>query len=251
MEQFAQPKIDEIRPKDAATNKSQEPPRDSPLVPNATPPPQGKEETCYCRPDQTPLWKTVLETAAVFLGIVVAFIYGGQLIQMIESNKLTREALIANSRAWISPMSAGFEETPKLHQPLKFGIQYGNPGRSPALAVRPVYRMRSLAKGVFDDNSVKSIIESDAICNNVVEAPGADVIYPEQPNGYKLEFTSGEPNFIEDQELFNGSKAFLLEVCFAYQTIGVLHHTSFCYYYRSGVTKETQWNVCTAGNHAD
>ena len=103
----------------------------------------------------------------------------------------------------------------------------------------------------MDDNSIKSAIESDEICKGVTEAAGADVIYPEQPNGYKLDFEVKEPNFINDPEVFDGRKIFVMEMCFAYRTTGTLHHTSFCYFYQGGTTKVNQWSICTAGNHAD
>lgn len=146
---------------------------------------------------------------------------------------------------------AGFREIPQQGKPLSFGIQYGNPGKSPALDVRPTYKIRSVPKSSLDDNSIKSVIESDDICKGVTEAVGADVIYPEQPNGYKLEFQTSEPSFINDPDIFDGGKVFLMEMCFAYKTFGKLHHTSLCYFYEAGRSKVDQWNICTAGNHAD
>ena len=167
------------------------------------------------------------------------------------ANTIASNSLKESSRAWISPVSAGFDTIPKLNQPLKWGVQYSNPGHSPALDVRPIFRVRSVLKSSFDDNSYTTTVENDAVCDKVVDAAGADVIYPEQPNGYKLNFQTIEPSFINDPDIFNGRKAFLLEMCFAYKTIGTLHHTSFCYFYISGLTKDNQWNVCNAGNHAD
>lgn len=197
-------------------------------------------------------WSQVfLDGVLIIIGIRLACIYSGQLSQMVESNKTSRDAFTASSRAWISPMSAGFKETPKPRNPLQFGVQYGNPGHSPALDVRPIYKIRSVPASSFDDNSIKASIEADDVCHGVLEAPGADAIYPEQPNGYRLDFTLKEPNFIDDPDIFDGKKVFILEMCFAYKTINSLRHTSFCYFYRSGTTLPNQWNVCNAGNHAD
>src|ERR1700683_229860 len=84
---YLQPKADRVDPKDATTEEGNKPPRDIPAISETTPPPQSYKETCHCRPDQTPLWKKLLETAAVFVGFAVAIIYHGQLTVM--SGQLT------------------------------------------------------------------------------------------------------------------------------------------------------------------
>jgi hypothetical protein len=66
------PHIDSVDPQGNPDSLAAESPRDSDLVPQVT----------QCKPDQTPLWKMVLETFAVIVGIVVAGIYYGQLYVM-------------------------------------------------------------------------------------------------------------------------------------------------------------------------
>ena len=82
---------------DESVPKSPTPPNANSAPAKATPDPKNDEPRCKCRPDQTPLSKQILEAAAVIIGLYVAFIYSGQLTQMIASNKLTRDSLIANS----------------------------------------------------------------------------------------------------------------------------------------------------------
>ncbi|MFZ0199381.1 MAG: hypothetical protein WB523_11135 [Candidatus Sulfotelmatobacter sp.] len=77
-----QRKTDCIEPKDAPRQEGEKPPQDTPLVPETTPAPERQKKTCHCKPDQTPLWKKLLETAAVLVGIYVAYIYHGQLVVM-------------------------------------------------------------------------------------------------------------------------------------------------------------------------
>jgi hypothetical protein len=79
---YFQPKIDSVAPEHASTRENQEAPQDISLISETTPSPKSQKETSYSRPDQTPLWKMVLETAAVFVGIYVAYIYHGQLVVM-------------------------------------------------------------------------------------------------------------------------------------------------------------------------
>lgn len=53
-------------------------------------------------------------------------------------------------------------------------------------------------------------------------------------------------------EVVSGKTTIVLEMCFAYKTFEEVHHTSFCYYYRTGLSPANkQMNICTAGNHAD
>ena len=206
-------------------------------------------------------WKQITKHANAIMAIFTILIFVAtsayaviatlQWLAMQNSNQISRDAFTSSTRAWISPMRAGFEETPKLGNSLQFGVQYGNPGHSPALDTRPTYRIRSVPASSLEDNTIKASIESDDICHGVLEAPGADVIYPDQPNGYKLHFALSERNFIDDPDIFDGKKIFVFEMCFAYKTNATLHHTSFCYSYRNGLTTPNQWNVCNAGNHAD
>lgn len=100
--QPVQPLIDAVAPKKTASGKAPESPV-KPTVPPRASPPEDKKEGKKCKPDQTPWWKIVLETAVVLVGVYVATIYSGQLGQMIESNKITREALETVQRAFVFP----------------------------------------------------------------------------------------------------------------------------------------------------
>jgi hypothetical protein len=50
------------------------------------------DKTHECKPDQTPRWKMVLETGAVFVGLYVAIIYTGQLGQMVEQTRVAQRS---------------------------------------------------------------------------------------------------------------------------------------------------------------
>ena len=99
---------DTVHPKHTAETKASEPARYPAPPPHVPPAPKRETETCTCKPDMTPRWKMVLETIAVFIGLYVAFVYSGQLSQMIESNKLNRDAnqlnrdaIYAQLRPWL------------------------------------------------------------------------------------------------------------------------------------------------------
>jgi hypothetical protein len=119
-------------PKTAASGEGQETARDTPLV--STAPPQSKQETCHCRPDQTPLWKIALESGAVVVGVVVAIIYGGQLSQMIESNRLTRESYKLDERAWVA-VTAVNGTGPEADKKFMYSVHFVDTGKTPARSV--------------------------------------------------------------------------------------------------------------------
>jgi hypothetical protein len=156
---------------------------------------------------------------------------------------------VAESRAWIAPANALLLDDLTIGEPFRFQIQYNNVGKEPALDVRPIYKIRPVEGQQFTDNTFNSVIESDDICHNVQVAPGADVIYPDQPGGYKLNF--GVPRGWLSADIVNGKSALIIEMCFAYRTVNAVHHTAFCYFYRPGISENRQFNICTAGNHAD
>ena len=120
--------------------------------------------------------------------------------------------------------------------------------------VRPIYSLQQVPVSKFEDNTFNAFIEADDAsnrCKALGTAPGADVVYPDQPDGYKLMFTNHLVGWMND-EVVSGRTAVVLQMCFAYQTINEVHHTSFCYFYRTGVSPPNkQMNICTAGNHAD
>ena len=90
-----------VKPKDASSDKRPEPPKSTPSPSKIEPSPERSSERYHCKPDSTPLWKIILEVGAVFVGLVVAGIYYGQLKAMIKSNEISRQALIAVQRAFV------------------------------------------------------------------------------------------------------------------------------------------------------
>lgn len=73
------PDVNSVDPKSDAGTPPAEPPRNPNFIPQVPPPVKGHNKTAHSKPDQTPLWKMVLETGAVAVGLYVAGIYHGQL----------------------------------------------------------------------------------------------------------------------------------------------------------------------------
>jgi hypothetical protein len=115
--------------------------------------------------------------------------------------------------------------------------------------VRPTYQIASIKAEQFADNTFNSIVEKHDICKGAKVAPGADVIYPNEPGGYKLNF--GVKKGWMTADIVSGRSALIVEMCFAYRTVSTVHHTALCYFYMPGVSENKQFNIYTAGNHAD
>jgi len=98
----AQQATDTVSPQKTSNTKTAESPKHLPLSSQAAPPTKSKGKTEHCRPDQTPRWKILLECGAVFVGIVVAIIYGLQLGRMVDANKLTQSTLQVSQRAFVT-----------------------------------------------------------------------------------------------------------------------------------------------------
>jgi hypothetical protein len=101
-----------VDPDNAAANKGSEPPKDSSLPPKIEPTPPTEKNANHCKPDGTPAWKITLEVGAILVGIYVAWVYHGQLQEMIESNKLTRESLESVQAAVVSFSAPQIKVTP-------------------------------------------------------------------------------------------------------------------------------------------
>jgi hypothetical protein len=77
-----QPPPDAIPAQDDPNGEYPEAEGDLPIIPKPSPSPQRKGVTHTSRPDQTPLWKEILEVSAFLLGLFFAYIYWGQLKAM-------------------------------------------------------------------------------------------------------------------------------------------------------------------------
>jgi hypothetical protein len=190
-------------------------------------------------------WVTLAATVAIAVATITYTYYAvKQWRAMLGANRITQLSAEAaksaaktaadtlnemkqDRRAWIAPINARVTQSFSTGKSITVELQYSNVGKEPAFDVRPIYTFKQVSGSRFSDNTFKSIIETDDICKNVKIAPGAEVIYPNQPEGYKLIFGL-PPNWAGD-DLVSGKNALVVGMCFAYRTLGEVHHTSLCY----------------------
>lgn len=118
-----QPIGDAVSPKHGDENIGDEiPPTAIPPSTETKPPESHQNETRTCRPDQTPWWKHLMELTAIVVGLCALIIYwrelrtmAGQLTELQNSNKISRDALQVGNRPWV-------KITPRIVEPLTFNV---------------------------------------------------------------------------------------------------------------------------------
>jgi hypothetical protein len=150
------PRIDSVDPKKNASTPPAEPVRNPNFVPEIPPAVEGhRETTTHCKPDQTPVWKMLVETAAVFLGICVAYIYGGQLAVMRWTLEQMRQSNAeATNQVWqaignINWMARSMDSSQKQAQAAMDNSDRQNQ-QSIAATLKAAHETNQLAKQAMD-----------------------------------------------------------------------------------------------------
>ena len=167
------------------------------------------------------------------------------------SAKTAKNTMVLASRAWIAPSDAYITSDLNKSVPLEVAIEYRNVGRSPALNVHPVFKFDKVPVSKFDDNTVNDFISATDVCRDVGPRTGRRWIFLGSSDPYKLMFTIRAKDWVDD-DFVAGNQALMARLCFAYNTIGEVHHTSFCYYYIPGRSPSNkQMQICPVGTKAD
>lgn len=153
------PNANSVDPKNNSSTPATESPRNPDLIPQIPPPVKGNQETTHCKPDQTPLWKMILETGAVFVGLYVAGIYHGQLVVMQgqlgeiikQYPELQKSAIAAKSAAdtardtFVVGQRPWVKMKPRILQPLTFDLVRAN---GPAAVLTVEHAMDNIGQSV-------------------------------------------------------------------------------------------------------
>jgi len=168
----------------------------------------------------------------------------------------------ASGRAWLGPINAGIDPLAD-GKPLKIVIAYNNTGKEPAQAswfVLPIIYPKEKWNdgtafkevGINRDNCLK-YSRLDGVLNLAFPTSGFTSyqltydasIKPEPP-------TEHDPKLLTaDAPMLAGDNIVVLMACMTYRTLGAIHHTSFCYWYRNKVIPPNNLAFCTNGQGAD
>jgi hypothetical protein len=161
------------------------------------------------------------------------------------------KAMLQAQRAWIGPRDARLETKPIAGQKNKFTVEYQNTGREPALsfvfdATPLIFSSADEANGALGSKMLNYVQKCIAMPVRVL----AGVVFP--TSGFTVsQLTIPIDETLIDEGVATGTKAILVQGCFAYQTGNAIRHSAFCYFYKADKSDIAHLNVCLSGNYAD
>ncbi len=169
--------------------------------------------------------------------------------QAENSNK----AVAQSQRAWVGPRNARSDRSPELNKDFSAIIEYQNSGREPAIET-------TFDSDIFvATNDTSHLLEATARISKFISEcktrwtpTQATVVFPSVGGfggGYQM--TKALLGEEVDQVVVDGDKIVFLSGCFVYKSVGEIHRSSFCYYFKAQKTQPANWNICAVGNDAD
>jgi hypothetical protein len=214
-----QPSGNAVPPQPTAQQESQETNRWPSLFAKIKPSPEKKKEATECKPDSTPGWKIFLEGLVVAVGIIVAWIYHGQLNVMHD----TLGQMVAMSRPWIGPYKRGVileKKTDHLTEVDWYfkngtnvvGTQFRN---HLDLMVGPVYEVGDMS-GPEQPN-----LPHDEICDKgqLSDTYGANIVLPNVED-YHLRVTPSTAVLARYDDIYSEKAGLYLVGCIDYSDSG-------------------------------
>jgi hypothetical protein len=144
--QSLEPLLDGVPSESTTSQESIEAESEIALPAKTTPSPSGQQEACYCKPNQTPLWKILIETGAVFVGICAVVIISEQLYVL-------ERQMIVVQRSWLQ---VKMTNDPTLKDTKdRIIVRVINKGNTPAgkIAVQSAFEVVPYHKGPSFDYS--------------------------------------------------------------------------------------------------
>lgn len=179
---------------------------------------------------------------------------GKQAQAAIENAKTAQDNLVASQRAWVGPRLARSEKAPELNKETSVVIEYLNTGREPARET--IHDVDAFTATDAEDASgvVAARINSFIGRCKIKRTPTlAAVVFPTAGGlgGSAYTLTRTIQDSLIDEDVINSEKKIIVSGCFVYKTIGTVHRSSFCYFFKAGKTPIEGWNICQVGNDAD
>jgi hypothetical protein len=176
--------------------------------------------------------------AAIWSG----WVFHGQLQEMREEK-----------RAWVGPIGAGLPNgLPQEGNPATIVVQYRNTGREPAFDVVANSSVWIITLAAYQEGAGRAQIEQSVEqCRQTQPAVGAQVVFPS--TGFSCYTGSSliEGHFI-DWDVLYGTRLISIMGCYVYNTLGITHRTSYCFWFQNGTLATAQsWGFCSTGNYAD
>jgi hypothetical protein len=260
---------DRVDPKRNAGKPPAEPPHNPDLVPQVPPPVAHKTERTYSSPDPTPLWKIVLEIGAVAVGIVVAWIYYGQLdvmrgqlgeiIKQYSEIKKSADANVKaadqtekavnnaatnfrlDQRAWVGAKEPKVDTSPVTHG-ITFMSGITNTGKTPAFITNIRYNAK-----FFD--GYRTEIPANPPYSSKTTFRRSMVVFPNTGREFGMGPEYGT-NDLNDVMLQKKTLSYYGVIEYT-DIFGHSHFTKFCYQYVWSILTHWQLPTCKTYNDTD
>jgi hypothetical protein len=173
---------------------------------------------------------------ALFTGLSW-WVFSGQLTEMKQVYKpikeqadITRDAMIASSRAWLAPRNAFFIKELGLNQPWSITVIYGNVGKEPALGFAAQEDFGSVEIPKLNESWFSVFPKSTLgdVCGRFNASDGGLTIYPSGPTDHSYSVSGDRSTFDVTTEILQGTRVMFMHGCFAYKTVGPPPHKSEC-----------------------
>jgi len=164
--------------------------------------------------------------------------------QQAESAERTRVDL---QRAWVGTKRVSLSSEPKVGSAVDITIEFENTGHEPARN----FDFIILPHLQFDDSNESSTENAEFVgmvngtCAQMPDSDRGFVVFPgatgriESPDNW----TRIRQEHL-DKSLERGQSMLYITGCFEYSTVGSVHHTSFCYWYKKGITDFRNLRIC-------
>lgn len=167
-----------------------------------------------------------------------------------------KKSSITNLRAWLGPTNASMNSDLGKSQPIEIVVEYQNTGKEPATNFMHTIELSAIPSKTFfpqipdnGDDIIGGGYGWVVSCDPSKQSAGPVVFPSSGVNSYRLNAILDKK--LIDDSVISGDKVIVLQGCFAYKTTGKIHHSLFCYYYKSGVTKIANLDICPSGQYAD
>jgi hypothetical protein len=161
---------------------------------------------------------------------------------MGEYANLRATAWLHPNERGLAPRNIKMDIAPVLNQSIEVVLEYQNTGRDPA--VETIKDIDIFTATVEEDQSGALTRKVDAFiskCKIMWQPQAVTVVYPSTGLGVGYAVTRMIDGELIDEEVIAGTKAIFATGCFVYKTLGSIHRSWFCHFYRNGKTKPANW----------
>jgi hypothetical protein len=145
----------------------------------------------------------------------------------------SRYATVASNRGWLAVQGARLGSPLVLNEPIKYQILFKNTGKSPV--TEPEWRDQYATvpapalsqQKIIDFNDIH--MSDNETCEHLSPAVANGVVYPEGNGTANRSTTSSGHWLLADQSVLNGTTYVYFRGCVAYNTMGIIGKSGYCY----------------------